>query len=152
MLSSNFKFALKTVNDLLTKHNIKWVLCGQTNMQLQGMDVSPSDLDIIVQLKDLNKVRSTLSEYAPTKIVELKPLVSEPAWEIKATICSVEVQIIGERDTGEYVRQLLANKLVKIKFDDVEIPCYNLETEAKLYEFTHRKHKAEFIRTFLNSK
>ena len=79
----------------------------------------------------------------------MKPLTDEPGWEVKAEIGNVEVQILGERDMGEYVSKLLANKLTKIRIEDIEIPCFTLEAEAQTYAETNREHKAHLIQEFL---
>ena len=133
----------------MNKNKIKWALIGSTNMQLQGMEVSPHDLDIVVQLKDLEKMREIFSDYNVSAVKELKPLTDEPGWEVKAEIGNVEVQILGERDMGEYVSKLLANKLTKIRIEDIEIPCFTLEAEAQTYAETNREHKAHLIQEFL---
>ena len=133
----------------MNENKIKWALIGSTNMQLQGMDVSPHDLDIVVQLKDLEKMREIFSDYNASAVKELKPLTDESGWEVKLEIEDVEVQILGERDAGEYVSKLLANKLTKKKIDDIEIPCFILEVEAQTYAETNREHKAHLIQEFL---
>lgn len=148
-MNKNFKKAIKIIHKLLNKNKIKWALIGSTNMQLQGMNVSPHDLDIVVKLKDLEKMREIFSEYNASAVRELKPLTDEPGWEVKLEIESVEVQILGERDNSEYVSKLLANRLTKIKIDDIEIPCFTLEAEAQTYAETNREHKAQLIQEFL---
>lgn len=133
----------------MNDNKIKWALIGSTNMQLQGMNVNPYDLDIVVQLKDLEKMREIFSDYNPSTIKELKLLTNEPVLELKINIGNVEVQILGEKDTGNYVSKLLANKLTKIKIDKIEIPCFTLEAEAQTYAKTNREHKAHLIQEFL---
>ena len=149
MINSNFKKAIKIIYRLLNENNIKWALIGSTNMQLQRVDVQPHDLDIVVQLRDLEKMQEIFSEYNASSIRELKPLTDKPGWEVRVEINGVEVQILGEMDTGEYVSKLLANKLIKIPLDDIEIPCFTLEAEAQTYAETKREHKAYLIREFL---
>jgi hypothetical protein len=56
---------------------------------------------------------------------------------------------MGEKGDGEYVSKLLANKLIYIKFNGFEIPCFTLEVEAQAYEETNRDNKAELIRDFI---
>jgi len=133
----------------MNENKIKWALIGSTNMQLQGMNVNPHDLDIVVQLKDLEKIREIFSDYNASAIKELKPLTNEPGWEVKLNIENVEVHILGERDTGEYVSKLLSDRLTKIKIDDIKIPCFTLEAEAQTYAETNREHKAHLIQEFL---
>ncbi len=149
MMNEKFKKTIKIIHKRLEDNKIKWALVGSTNMQLQGMDVQPHDLDVVVQLKDLEKTREIFSDYNASAVKELKPLTDEPAWEVRMKIDDVEVQIFSQSDTGEYVSKLLTDKLTKIKLENVEIPCFTLEAEAQTYAETNREHKAHLIQEFL---
>ena len=150
MINENFKKAIKIIHELMNENKIKWALVGSTNMKLQGINVNPRDLDIVVQLKDLDKIREIFSEYSASAVKELEPFTDEPSWEVKLKIGVVEAQFFGQRNTGEYVRKLLANRSTKIKIDDIEIPCFTLEAEAQTYAETNREHKAHLIQEFLD--
>jgi hypothetical protein len=149
MLNPKFIRAVEIVHDVLHKENINWALIGSTNMCLQGMNVNPRDLDIVVQLKDLEKMTDIFSEYNASDIKELTPMTEEPGWEVRVGVNDVDVQILGERDTGEYVSKLLAKKLILIRLGDIKVPCFTLGAEAQTYAETKREHKANMIREFL---
>jgi len=152
MINENFKQTIKIVQELLNKNNIKWAIIGSTNIQLQGMDVNPNDLDIVIKLKDLAKMPSIFSDYNVSSINELKPFANESTWEVKIVINNIEVQILGETDTGQYNRKFTENQLINIRLDGLEIPCFTLEAEAKVYSKTNRQHKANLIKEFLKNK
>ncbi len=149
MLNENFKDALKIIQKRLTENNIKWAVVGSTNIQLQGMSVQPRDLDIVVQLQDLKKIREIFSDYDASDIKELKPLTDELSWEVKVEIKGIEIQIFGQKNTGEYVSKLLTNQITKLRLDNIEVPGFTLEAEAQTYSETNRKHKAQLIQEFL---
>lgn len=149
MITEKFKKTIKIIHKSLENNKIKWALVGSTNMLLQGMNVQPHDLDVVVQLKDLKKTREIFSEYNVSSIKELKPLTNEPAWEVRIEINDVEVQIFAQLNTGEYVRRLLANKLTNIRLGNVEIPCFTLEAEEQTYAETNRLNKSNLIKEFL---
>lgn len=149
MISKEFEKVIKIINERFRKNKIQWALIGSTNMAIQGIKVIPRDLDIVVHLSDLKKIKSIFSEYNPSEIMELKPFTKEQVWEVKVIIENIEVQVLGERTTGEYVRRLLPNQLVKIKLDGADIPCFTLEAEAQTYAATKRQHKADLINNFL---
>ena len=149
MLNENFKDALKIIQKRLTENNIKYAVVGSTNMQLQGMNVQPHDLDIVVRLQDLEKIREIFSDYKASDIKELKPLTDELSWEVRAEIEGVQVQVFGQKNTGEYVRKLLANQMTQVRLDNIEVPCFTLEAEAQTYSETNRKHKTQLIQEFL---
>jgi len=152
MLNKTFKEALKVLNKKLKKNNIKWALIGTTNLALQGMNINPRDLDIVVTLGDLKKIPFIFEDYSPTDITKLPVTTDEPAWDVTLIILDVKVQIMGERDTGEYVNKLLANKIIQIKVDTFEVPCFTLEAEAQAYTETNRAQRAQTIRNFLKKQ
>ncbi len=123
-------------------------MIGSVNMQAQGIELSPNDLDIVVQLKDLKKISKIFSDYSVFEIRELKLFDYKSAWEVKVEIKKVEVQFLGEKDDGIYIEKLLANKLINIKVDNIEIPCFTLNAEAQIYSQTNRKHKTKIFKIF----
>lgn len=149
MINERFKETIRIVHKSLNENKIKWALIGSANMQLQGMDVQPHDLDVVVQLKDLEKMREIFSGYNASAVKELKPLTDEPAWEVGIKIGDVSVQFFAQMDTGVYANKLLTNKLAKIRLENIEIPCFTLGAEAQAYAETDREHKADLIRRFL---
>lgn len=83
MITEKFKKTIKIIHKRLENNKINWALVGSTNMQLQGMNVQPHDLDVVVQLKDLEKMREIFSDYTVSAVKKLKPLTNEQAWEVK---------------------------------------------------------------------
>ncbi len=133
----------------MEKNSLKWALVGSTNLSLQGMEVIPRDLDILVKWSDLETIKSIFSNYNPSEIKKLKPLVKgQQAWEIKMIIHNIKVNFFSEK-SGEYVKRLLANKIIRIKLNNIEVPCFTLEDEAQTYAKTNRQHKADIINNFL---
>jgi len=154
MLNKKFKQALKIIHKKLKENNIKWALIGSVNICLQGIDVKPNDLDIVVELKDLEKVKEIFSDYNPPNINELKPLskLDTKKSELKFEIDKIEIQIIGEAEKRLYVKDLLNNKLVKIKIGNAKIPCFSLKTEAETYLELNRINRVKLIKEFLDSQ
>lgn len=89
------------------------------------------------------------ADYQTSAVQELSATTGEPAWDVTCQIHGVDVQFLGERDTGEYVSKLLSHRLTTIELNDIEVPCFTLEAEAQTYAETHREHKARLIKTFL---
>ncbi len=152
MVNQDIKRAIKIIYEKLTNNNIKWVLVGSTNMQLQGMQIEPRDLDITIQHKDMEKVSRLFSDYSASPVKEFETLSGESAWEVKAIISNVEVQFFGGSETDTYVSKLLSGRTVSVKLDDIEVPCFTLEAESQAYRETNREHKADLIQEFLNTR
>lgn len=134
----------------MQEHNLKWAVIGSTNMCLQGMDVEPQDLDIIVELETLDKLKNIFADYEIAEKKQLKPGL--PVWEFQVKIDDVEFQFIGEKlETAEYIKHLLANEIVEFENCGLKIPCFTLEAEAQAYEETNRQHKADIIKEFVKN-
>jgi hypothetical protein len=150
-MNENFKYAIKLICERLENKNIRWALVGSTNMNLQGIDINPNDLDIIVQLEDLSKIREIFSDFDVSKVKELEPLseLDTKKFEVTFLIDNVPIQVIGEGSEGLYVSKFLNGGLVKFSLDSVKVPCFALEAEAQTYSETDREHKSTLIREFL---
>lgn len=149
MVNQNIKEAIRTIREKLGP-DIKWALAGSANMQLQGMQAEPRDLDIVIQHKDMEKVSGIFHDYSASGITELKtPLSGKPAWEVKAAINGVEIQFFGGDEDDIYASKLLSGRIIMIKLDGAEIPCLALEAESEAYRETNRERKASLIQEFL---
>ena len=146
MLSEDFKNVLIEVAKKLNKNNIQFFVIGSTNFALQGMEVSPHDLDILINYNDLVKVSEVFKD---NKIKAVSKLKDKSGEGIEYDINGVEVQFVGENEKGFYDR---GDRLVIVKIDSTEIPCYSLEKEAEVYKKLGRPRKAEIIRKFLENK
>lgn len=152
MVNQDIKEAIKIIHERLVNNSIKWALVGTTNMRLQGMQVEPHDLDVVIQHKDLKKVSRLFSDYSASSVKEFETLSSKPAFEVKAMIVNVEVQFLGGDETDIYVSKLLSGRTVSVKLDGIEVPCFMLEAESQSYMETNREQKANLIKEFLRTR
>ncbi len=154
MLSKEFQSALKSIREKLTKYEIAWALIGSANCSLQGVGIIPRDLDVIVKLDDLQKMDKIFDDYNVSATAELPSMAKtgEPAWEVKLTIDTVPVHILGEKNSGVYVSKLLSKCFTEVKLDEMSIPCLTLYAEADAYDETNRSEKAERVRTFIQTQ
>lgn len=147
MISKEFSSVLKIISNKLEKNKIKWAVIGSTSMVLHEMPVNPKDIDIIMDLEDLYKLPSIFDnnlEVEPQNIPENKP-----AWRIGLVIDDIEIEFLGEKPDGEYLRELKEENIDYIDLDNIKIPCFKLEIDAKVYARTGRQNKAEMIYDFL---
>ncbi len=111
MISKKFEDVLNIISQKLNQESIKWSLVGSTNLAIQGMNINPIDLDILVKWSDLKKIKDIFSGYNPSEIKKLMPFIEgQQAWEMKTIINDIEVQFFSEK-VGEYVKRLLPNKI-----------------------------------------
>ncbi|MBU0907892.1 MAG: hypothetical protein KKD18_04960 [Nanoarchaeota archaeon] len=145
MLDQKFRKVIELIAERLNKEGIGWMLTGSSNMAFQGINIAPRDLDVFVRFDDLDKARALFADYDVSKIRELKPLIDRPAWEVVFEIDGINVQVLGEKDDGEYITDLLEGKTVEIE----GVRCFDLATEAEVYTKTGREERAKTIRDFL---
>jgi len=150
MINKKLKEVIILVAKKFKKVNIKWALIGSTNLTLQGVDILPHDLDIVVESNNLRKIKKIFEEFKPSEFKETIPMTDKPAWEMRLNIMGVDVQIFGEKNNGIYVSKLLANKLTYVGLENIEIPCFSLEAEMEAYSEKNRNDKVELIRNFLD--
>jgi len=126
--------------------SIRWTLIGSTSRQLQGMDVSPNDIDISVHVDDLEKIREIFKEYNPPEVKELKTTTKERAWHVKFFLNDFEIEFLGEESNGLFLKKILDGRTSVVE----GVPCMNLDAAAECLEATNREEKAKKIRKWLN--
>lgn len=151
-MGDKFKKALKIIAEKLDIEEVKWAVIGSTGLALQGIEITPNDLDIAVRFDDLQKIPEIFPDYKPSGVKELETVTGKPAWDVQMNINEVEIQFVGELDDGDYVSRLLAKRINMVNVDKVDIPCLNLEAAAEAYEEIKRPEKAELIRKFLRKE
>ena len=124
MLSYDFKQTIRVLSGDLNEQHLEYALIGSSNLALQGMDLSPRDLDFVMKIDDLRKIPTILRKYMASDVEELRPdsgdpawtakLERHPAWNVHFNIGKIPVQILGELTDGDYVSKLLSNRLVYI--------------------------------------
>ena len=151
-MEGRIKDAIRTIFSRLDGSGILWCLAGSVNMQLQGIQVEPHDLDVVIQHKDLEKIRAIFSDYSASSVRELKTLSGNLAWEVEAYVNDVKVQFFGGNEDDIYVGKLIAGMTIKVSIDELKVSCLTLEAEMKSYLETNREHKAKIIKDFLSTR
>lgn len=130
----------------LSGTKIKWAFIGSSNMELQGMDVVPNDIDILVDFSDRKIVDALFLEEDVISDLKLRNGEGE---ETTFLILGTEVQFCFEYPHGFYAEFLENEQFEIVELGGQKIPCLELEAEARGYEYLGRKEKAEKIREFL---
>ena len=67
--SVNWEGALDVFCRLAKKHSISFILTGSLSVLMQGVRINPTDIDIVVDVKDFDRMKSIFSKYT------IEPLV-----------------------------------------------------------------------------
>lgn len=152
-MKGRIRDAVRTVFSRLDASDILWCLVGSVNMQLQGINVESNDLDVVIQHKYLEKVRTLFSDYSASSVREMKTLSGKPAWwDVEAYVSGVKVHFVGGDEDDIYVGKMIAGMTTKVSIDEIKVPCFTLEAEMKSYLETNREHKAKIIKDFLSTR
>lgn len=152
-MEERIKDAIRTVYSRIDKSGIIWCLAGSANMQLQGIKVEPHDIDVVVQHKDLEKVRALFSDYSTSPVRTIEKILSDnPAWEVEAYVSGVKVQFFGGDENDIYSSKMVAGMTTKVPMNEINVPCLKLEAEMKSYLETNREHKAKIIKDFISTR
>ena len=149
MISDDYKKAIFEISELMIENSIKYAITGSTNLALQGVPVSPQDIDIVVYYEDLQKIVKIFPKYLKTGMRKMETKRGE-AWEILLSIDGVGVQFFSEMQ-GAYHSALYENSHC-IEMNDRLIYCFPLRQEMKIYKEMGKEDKVEMIRKFLRGK
>ncbi len=136
MLSLSYQKTLTILHNKFMNSGIEWYIIGKTNLALQGVDVEPSHLGIIIHDHDLDKFVSLFSEYKHNEINELKNGDAKEFImfidDLKGQgLHDVELLVCAEYDHGIYWEVM--NKPVMINLENIQLPCFSLESELQAY-------------------
>jgi hypothetical protein len=152
MLNQNSIDTLKLISQRLNDNNFTWAIIGSTNLALQGVDITPRDMDIISTMDVLPKIKSIFPEYEVAEIEEKQSAISGSYWRVAMHVNDIEIEILGEKENGIYADRLLAGQKIDVVIDGTSISCLALESELQAYRDTGRQNRVDLIEQFLLSK
>ncbi|MDP3779368.1 MAG: hypothetical protein Q8R30_04995 [bacterium] len=152
MISAEFINAIKIVEERMKGAHMNWAVIASSNLALQGMDVAPNDLDVVVRRDDLHKISDLFHDFNASDVGELLTLNGKPAWDVAMKVGQVAVQFLGEHDSGPYVEKLLKQRIKNCPVDGYGVPCLTLDAEVEAYSQTGRWKKAKMVSEFLQAK
>lgn len=147
MLSSTYLKAIKALHSRLEKANIEWYVTGKTNLALQGINIKPSHLGILIHEADLEKFLELFSEYKKSEIIELE---NGEAKEFTMSIDRVEVMVCAEYPHGTY--WVVMNQPETVSINNIKIPCFSLKSEKEAYAKLRMEDKIKQINDYMANK
>jgi len=148
MVSRKIKEALKIVCKKLKGKSIDWVLVGSTNLALQGVDVTPHDIDILTDEKGAFSINELLRDYEVRK-VEYKESENLASYLGEFRIDGIKVEVMGDlrikRPDGTWYKELVIRGAKNANIGETEVPLYPLEKELEGYKILGRVEKVREI-------
>ncbi len=154
-LDARFVEVLSTIARALDEHSITWALTGSTSFVLQGVPLTPNDIDIQTTETGAYEIERLFSEQVidPVTLSEAEMIRSHYG---RLDFDGVPVEIMGalekRRDDGSWDGPVdVTAHRTYVPLEGVQIPVLSLEYEAKAYEHLGRDERAELLRAHVAS-
>tara|TARA_Y100000310_G_C20471208_1_gene710132 strand:- start:286 stop:717 length:432 start_codon:yes stop_codon:yes gene_type:complete len=137
MDQAKLKGILHLILDKLTDKEILWRLDGSANLLAQGVDTDVNDLDIVTNDEGMKVFQEALKDF----IVQEYHSEEVHAQTLEAEIDEEPVEIHFYDDE----KYQMLEKVKKVKFESLELPCLPLVDAKKFYELIKREDKVKLI-------
>ena len=140
MLKMKYIKALRIFNKHIYHFDKRWCVIGKANLALQGIEIEPSQIGILIDFEDLNHFLCFFSKFNHTDIEELQ---NGEAKEFILYIENIEFLVCAEYLHGIYWQ--LNSDIVTIMVNNINIPCLSLKAERESYKKLGMTEKAKLI-------
>ena len=151
-LDNHMKVLIKLAK-LLNDYDLKWSLGASLMLKLRGINVTVTDIDIIVNTDEIEKLERVLNTFGFKKEVRSSKYLTDHFYEL--VIDEIEVDImVGfkvKTNTGIYTYNG-DNKIEELKMNDVFIYISSLEEWLTAYKAMNRADKVSMIEKRLRIK
>ena len=156
MISPAFFQALKIIIERLEDSEIPWALTGSVNFALQGITITPNDIDLQCNQADIHALAEYFDNYATTP-VDLK--ISEKIrsyfgqFEIEGVVVEIMAGMQKKDSAGNWLPPVdITQHRIFINTQGVEFPVLNLAYERDSYAAMDRIEKANRLAEWLHQK
>lgn len=148
---------LSYIGDILSKKKISWIVGGSIVLNYYGLTEIVNDIDLIVDIKDFEKVKSIFSTIGEFEELPKKGIYKTEGY-IKCKINRVDIDIMSNfkiiHYKGVYEYLLDQNSISKaIEINNVEIPLGSLEDWYEIYKvIPGREEKVQLIKEYFSRR
>ena len=140
MNSKHLFLALSEIIRLASKETMAWRIDGSANLFLQGVPISPLDLDIATNPSGLTKFEKCLKRYNPIKTYSEKAKVRS----LKCKIAEIDIEILCYEDN----RAMLSN-IIPVTWSQLILPGISIQDARRFYEIIQDQEKINLIDKFV---
>ncbi len=148
--------ALKTIIERVKDHKINWAVVGSTNLCIQGVNVTPNDIDILTDKEGALLLNELLEDFAVTPVSwsETKRFKS---WFGVFNIHGCKVEVMGDLHSRVPEGDLWSETAgfsarVTVSYRGLKVPAISLRREYETYLKLGRTKKAEMIARHLGAQ
>lgn len=153
MLPQKHLKALKRLYFRLEDSDVNWVVTGSVSFCLQGVPVSPNDIDIQTDEAGAYELERLFEEYTVKKVkFSSTDRIRSHFGAIRLEGVLVEIMGAVQKyydEEWEEPIDINRHKII-VTLEDMQIPVLNLAYEAEAYKRYGRLEMAEKLRTYAN--
>jgi hypothetical protein len=147
MIDRKYIDSIRLIHSTLENSNIDWYIIGRTNLALQGINIVPEQIGVLIHSYDLDRFLSVFRKYSHSEITELP---NGEAKEFILHIGSADALVCAEYEHGIFWK--VFRKREKIFLEEMCLPCYSLESDRDAYHYLNMPERAKIIEDFLDNR
>ncbi|MFB6253201.1 MAG: nucleotidyltransferase domain-containing protein [Halobacteriaceae archaeon] len=154
MIPDTYRAIIYDLTTTLQDTSIDWAITGSTSQALQGVSLTPNDIDVQTSEKGAFLIEERFAENVsdPVTYVESENMKSYLG---ELELHGISVEIIGDiqkRLNGEWESPVnVADHRKYVQMKDLQVPVLSLEYEAKAYEQLGRNERAALLREHIDT-
>lgn len=156
MIEPAFSAVLHKLYNELVGSGVNWVVTGSLSFALQGLPLTPHDIDIQTDAAGAYEIERRFSSYVTRKVA------FSSAERVRShfgaiLIDGITVELMGdlqkrlEDDTWEDPVDLDSQKRF-VAFEEMDVPVLSLEYEAQAYQKLGRHERAQMLQQALSGQ
>lgn len=124
---------LKDFTQIFDKYGVVWCVGSSTSLFLQGVDIFPKDIDLIIDSTQIENTFKILVEIGYDLLKKSEDFNGKTITKGSINKYEIPVEIVGF--------ELFKDDLIKLDINDLKIPVYPLEIELEFYKQRKGKEK-----------
>jgi len=130
------------ISNKLRGQNVKWVVVGSASLALQGLKVTPNDLDILTNKKGAHAMNKLLKEYEVKPVSFGRSTLFESHFG-KFKVGEMRVEVMGNLKLKlggtwrSYTHRLRSPAIIAV--DGMKIPVSSLRSQFRSTKLLHRR-------------
>jgi len=124
---------LKDFIEIFDKYGVVWCVGSSTSLFLQGVDIFPNDIDLIIDSAQIENTFKILINNGYDLLKKSEDFNGSPITKGSINKYEIPVEIVGF--------ELFKNNLIKLDINGLKVPVYPLEIELEFYKKREGKEK-----------
>lgn len=152
MMPDNFRYAVMVLAKGMDGAPVQWAIVSGTSIALQGVDVTPGDIDVATSKEGLEyfTARFPLSMQGPP--VPRRPRPGPEHLNLPLMMFQAPIEVFGEDDDDIFYSRIKAGRIVPVDVDGVSVPCLSLEANLEVLRIREKHDKAALLEDYLKKR